>query len=297
MSSQIQILKSLQESLDSFVSHLSLRKSPPTVQAYQSDVINFLRHLQDKKVKRLSSITPKHIEDYLGYCKGQGKSDASVNRYYMSIRAYCRFLRKNKIIAEDLTQDITAPKNKPKAPRVPTIAEIKRILDQPNPETESGTRDRAILQLLYSSGLRASELCDLQLEDITPKSVRVSCGKRSKTRTVPVSKKAYESIEDYLLRYRGFDRGYLFLTKMSKKLRIQLLGSIVSEYAQKAGVNGVTTHTLRHACATHLLERGADIRMIQNVLGHSSIVSTQIYTHLSSNSIDDMFRQYHPSEE
>lgn len=294
MKTQHQISSWMRETLNSFISELALSKSLPTVSAYQYDVGNFLHYLASKNVKRMSTIKPAHIIDYLGYCKQRGKSDASINRYYMAIRAYCRFLRRSKAIQFDLTEDITPPRNNLKAPYVPTVEEINRILAVPNRETESGIRDVAILELLYSSGLRASELCDLQLEDFRETSVVIKCGKRSKTRTIPLTSEAAQAINTYINTYRGKKPGYLFQTVKGKQLRRQLLCAVVVHYAEKAGLEGVTTHTLRHACATHLLDQGADLRLIQEVLGHSSIASTQRYTHLSSNKMQEMFQQFHP---
>jgi len=282
------------ESINAFLAQLTLSKSAPTVEAYKYDVGNFLQYLNERKVRRMSSIKPNHIVEYLSYCKAKGKSDASINRYYMAIRAYCRYLRRNKLVGFDLTEDITPPRNNLKAPYVPTQEEVARILSMPSSKTESGVRDKAILELLYSSGLRASELCDLQLEDFKENCVLVKCGKRSKTRTIPVTDSASKAIQAYIEKYRGRKAGCLFLTVLRKKLRRQLLCVIVSDYANKAGVEGVTTHTLRHACATHLLDQGTDLRLIQEVLGHSSIASTQRYTHLSSNKMQEMFRQFHP---
>lgn len=289
-----QLISWMKDSLNSFAEQLSLSKSKVTVDAYKFDVARFLEYLIDKNIKKIGNIKPEHIVGYLGYCKSHGKSDSSINRYYMSIRAYCRFLRRNKEILYDLTQDITPPKNRQKAPRIPTIEEIEKILAQPNVDTESGLRDRAMLELLYSSGLRASELCDLEIKDAQDNQVLVRCGKRSKTRSVPITNEANYWIKRYIKEHRGSEAGYLFLTKMSKQIRRQLLCALVSDYAAKAGIEGVTTHTLRHACATHLLDEGADLRMIQEVLGHSSIASTQRYTHLTSNKIQSMFKQFHP---
>ena len=282
------------ESLSSFVSELMLSKSEQTIEAYRYDVSNFLQYLCDRKVKRVSAIRPVHIVDYLGDCKARGKSESSINRYYMSIRSFCRFLRRSKAVKFDLTEDIVPPRNVQKAPRVPTIEEVERILAQPNTETEAGLRDRAILELLYSSGLRASELCELELHHVEKNKVTVSCGKRGKTRTVPVTEEAYAWIVKYILYCRGKEKGYLFQTQMGKPMRRQLLSAIVVEYAKRAEIDGVTTHTLRHACATHLLDQGADLRLIQEVLGHSSIASTQRYTHLSSGKMQEMFKQFLP---
>lgn len=283
------------ESLNSFISELLLSKSTPTIEAYRYDVAKFLEYLANRKVRRVSSLRPVHIIDYLGDCKERGKSNASISRYYMAIRAYCKFLRRTKVIQIDLTEDIAAPRIIHKAPRIPNVHEIDKILTRPNLETETGTRDYAILALLYSSGLRASELCDLELEDFKKEgSIIVRCGKRSKTRTIPVTEEATNAINMYIEKYRGTESGYLFLTPMGRKFRRQLLCKTVSKYAKRCNVEGVTTHTLRHACATHLLDEGADLRLIQEVLGHSSIASTQRYTHLSSSKMQQMFKQFHP---
>lgn len=294
MRTATKILAWMTESLDEFTEQLSLSKSRTTVDAYRYDVSRFLEYVHDKNIRRISTLKPQHIISYLGFCKSHGKSDSSIHRYYMSIRSFCRYLRRIKAIQFDLTEDITPPMNKQKAPRVPTIEEVEKILKQPDIETESGTRDRAILELLYSSGLRASELCDLELKDVQEKQILVTCGKRGKTRSVPITNEACVWIKLYIQAYRGKEAGYLFQTCMGKQIRRQLLCRIVSEYANAAGIEGITTHCLRHACATHLLSQGADLRMIQEVLGHSSINSTQRYTHLTSEKIHSMFDQFHP---
>ena len=289
------ILTCMAESLQGFIAQIALSKSKPTVDAYRYDIARFMEYLQEtSKIKRPGSIKARHISAYLGYCKLSGKSDSSVNRYYMAIKSYCKHLRRSKVVEGDLTEDITAPKSMLKAPYIPTVEEIARIMEQPNTETQSGLRDRAMLELLYSSGLRASELCDLQLHHIGPRKVMVSCGKRGKTRTVPVTAEAFAWIDRYVAGYRGSERGPLFRTVMGKALKRQLLCAIVVNYAEKAGLAGVTTHTLRHACATHLLDAGADLRLIQEVLGHATIASTQRYTHLSSSKMEEMFTHFHP---
>lgn len=296
MKTQTQILRWMIETIESFISQLSLSKSKPTIDAYRYDVSKFLEYLLSRNVRSCKTLKPTHIIEYLGTCKKQGKSDASINRYYMAIRSYCRHLRRSKLVAFDLTEDVDAPRINQKAPRIPTVQEIQSILEQPNTETESGLRDRAILELLYSSGLRASELCALQIHHIGPRQVLVSCGKRGKTRTVPLTEEATDWVDLYIKKYRAGQKGILFATLMGKPLRRQLLCSIVGNYAEKAQVESVTTHTLRHACATHLLDQGADIRLIQEVLGYSSIASTQRYTHLSSNRIEEMFNRFHPRQ-
>jgi site-specific recombinase XerD len=150
-----------------------------------------------------------------------------------------------------------------------------------------------MLKLLYSSGLRSQEMCNLTLEDYKGDSVHVRQGKRQSGRTVPITSEASSAIEIYL-NYRGKHEGYLFESQNGNPMRRQYLCKMVIKYARKAGIKHVTTHTLRHACATHLLDEGADLRLIQDVLGHKSIQSTQRYTHLSSNEMQKRFKTFHP---
>ncbi len=291
MQSPLKVSNWMLEILISYKEYMSLQVSPKTIIAYTSDIIMFLEYLQSKGVKRLAQIKSQMIVSYLGYQKSLGKSNASLNRYRISIKSLFLFLRITKAIQEDIMLNVPTPKISQKAPYVPSVCEIEAILAIP-----TSLRDKAILELLYSSGLRASELCDLDIRDIAGHQILVRCGKGDKGRTIPLTQGAYKAIGAYI-QERGTQPGILFQTLMGKKIRRQLLSKIVGNYAKKAGVEKVTTHTLRHACATHLLERGADLRMIQTVLGHSSITSTQRYTQLSSNVIQEMFQQFHPRKD
>ncbi len=288
MQNQPQISNWMQEILTSYKEYMGLQVSRKTIEAYSADITMFLEYLQSKGIKRLSQIKAEMIVSYLGHQKNLSKSNASLNRYRMSIKSLFLYLRIKEVVQGDIMLKVPTPKINQKAPYVPSVSEIQAILAIP-----TSLRDKAILELLYSSGLRASELCDLTLRDIEGTQVIVRMGKGGFNRAVPLTKQATDTIAAYI-EQRGTQEGILFQTLMGKKLRRQLLSKIVATYAKKAGVEGVTTHTLRHACATHLLERGADLRMIQKVLGHSSITSTQRYTQLSSNVIQEMFQQFHP---
>lgn len=282
-----------QQSLNSYLAVIKLEKSPQTVLAYKYDVGKFLEYLTERKVKKASGIKPTHITDYLGHCKDQGKSDATLSRYYMSISSYCSFLRRTKEVTFNLMEDLKAPRSTQKPPKVLTKEEVERMLDLPDLRTEMGVKNKAILELFYSSGLRVSEICNLDLEDFLGDSIRTT-GKRGKTRTIPMTDPAIKAMKAYLDEYRNKEDGPLFLTHHGLRLNRQRVSEMVGQYARQIGIKGVTAHTLRHSCATHLLDEGADIRFIQEVLGHSSIGSTQRYTHLSSNKMQDMFRQFHP---
>jgi integrase/recombinase XerD len=282
--------------IDSFVAQLALSKSKTTVDAYKYDVAQFLEYVTNiRRLKSARSLTASYVIDYLGMRKLQGKSEASVCRYYMAIRAYMKHLRKTKVMECDIMEEIAAPKVTQKAPRIPTHDEIARILEQPDISTLSGLRDRAIMELLYSSGLRASEVCALQVHHVGPRSVTISCGKRGKTRTVPITDQAFTWITRYAeKRADTKSNATMFVTLMGKPLRRQLLSKFVKGYAKKAGVDSVKTHTIRHTCATHLMDGGADLRMVQELLGHSSISSTQRYTHLTSKHMEIKFDKCHP---
>ncbi len=285
----------LMTSFESFGAQLVIsNKSPNTIKGYEYDVHKFLIYLQLRGIRKPTAITSLHVMTYLKTHIEAGRGDATICRYYQSIKAYSRFLRRIRVLASDFTDDMEPPSTKQKAPRIPTQAQMELILAQPD-ASPRGIRDRAILELLYSSGLRASELCDLELRDFGGNSILVSCGKGEKTRTVPLTSVASLTISRYINEVRGYDDGYLFVTmEQLKAIRRENLSRLVREYALKAGVKHVTSHTLRHACATHLLDQGADLRLIQEVLGHASIASTQRYTHLSSKKIELMFNQFHP---
>lgn len=289
------LLPWMMTSLEGFQAQLAIsNKSPQTISGYTYDVQMFLKYLQLKGVRSLKGLNSQHITTYLSTHIQVGKGNASVSRYYQSIKAYCRFLRRIKAITSDFTEDIEPPSVKQTAPRVPTVDEMSQIIAQTD-DSPTGIRDRAILELLYSSGLRATELIELELRDFSGNSMLVSCGKGGKPRTVPLTPSATVAISRYINNVRGYEEGYLFVTmEQLKRIKRENLSRMVRAYALKAGVKGVTSHTLRHACATHLLDQGADLRMIQLVLGHASIASTQRYTHLSSAKIETMFNQFHP---
>ena len=277
----------------SYRNELALSKSEKTVIAYCSDVAMFHAYLDERSVKWASTLKPAHVSGFLGQSRLAGKSTSTISRYYMALKSYCRHLSRTVGVHVNF-EDIVAPKYTQKTPKVPTMQEVRAILGQPDPLTESGCRDIAMLELLYSSGLRASELCDLELQDFGGDYVTVREGKRDKTRTIPTTESARDAVRYYIDSYRGTEPGYLFVTLQDKQIRRQLLGAIVADYARKAGVDGVTTHSLRHACATHLLNEGADLLLIKEVLGHASIASTQRYTHLSSAKMNEMFHKFHP---
>ncbi len=277
-----------------FLEELELNMSENTLAAYKYDIGRFLEYVELVNVKKPTRLKTTHITGFLSLQKEKGKASATLHRYYMSIKAFFTWMHKRNYTEGNITSDLSAPKYKNKPRKVPTQEQVLAILRQPDTSTDVGLRDKAILEVLYSSGLRASELCDLELGDFSGSQITVQCGKRDKTRTVPLTAEAVRCIEAYLEHHRGMCEGYLFQSFTGCRIRRLDLAKFVGRYAKRAGVKGVTPHTLRHACATHLLEHGADIRLIQKVLGHESIATTQIYAHMTSQSIQSAFHKHHP---
>jgi integrase/recombinase XerD len=235
-----------------------------------------------------------HIVGCMAKMQERGNGNSSLARFLVAIRSFCKWLKRMKIVEKDIAENIECPKADNVCPVVPTHEEIDVLLSMPDVESEKGVRDKAILELLYSSGLRASELCRLTLEDWEVDQIRIQQGKGRKTRTIPTTKEATHWINSYISLYRGRKKGLLFLTLQGKKLNRDTLRLMIKQYVKKTNIRSITTHSIRHACATHLFERGANLRLIQEVLGHSTIASTQRYTHLSSSAMQSQFKEFHP---
>lgn len=284
------------EAIEEFFQELSLTGSQLTAEAYVHDVQKFVDYLHERGIKKVSALGERALIAYLDYAKRVHRYAASsINRKFMAIRAFSKFLYRRKYIKEEFTRDLKAPTFQQSIVNVPSEEDVKKILDLPDVEEERGVRDRALLELLYSSGLRATEICMLKRNDVTKNSVTIFWGKGRKTRTVPLTKSAIFWVEKYVQEYRGDGDGNLFLTLQGKTLNRNELTKMVTKYGELAGVK-ISAHSMRHAFATHMLERGADIRAIQELLGHKNISTTQRYTHLSSKSLNDSFNKFHPME-
>lgn len=280
-----------------FTQQLILSKAALTVQAYSQDLRQFFEWLTIKGIKKIAAIRGSHVMGYLSEGKERGLKSTTLNRYFMSFKAFHKWARKKKAITVDFMEEVTMPRRQIRTPKIPTIKETKKLLETPDTTTEPGCRDRAILELLYSSGLRVTELCNVELGDFNDGHVRVMCGKGDKARTVPVTQSAQEWVGRYVDTYRGRLPGFLFIKQRGAGMDRVSVAVMVNKYAKRAGLIGITPHTLRHACATHLLDKGADLRLIQEVLGHASIASTQRYTHLSSAKMNEQFHKFHPRVE
>ncbi|MBI4382534.1 MAG: site-specific tyrosine recombinase XerD [Nitrospinae bacterium] len=286
--------------LREFLSFLSIEKrhSRNTADGYRRDIVRFIAHFQGRD---MGSITTDDIRTFMIALRKDGLSSASSARCLSSLKSFFRFLASEKYIKENPVEILESPRRWRKLPESLSLAEVDAILSLPDKNTPLGLRDRAMLEVLYATGVRVSELISLKKSDLNLQVGYLRAfGKGSKERVVPMGDAAREAVEDYLLRSRphflkGRNAVELFVTQRAAKMTRQGFWKILKRYARQANVkSAVSPHTLRHAFATHLLERGADLRSVQQMLGHSDISTTQIYTHILQERMREIHDKFHP---
>ena len=289
--------------LDSFLTYLTIEKglSKNTLESYGRDVRKFLLFLEEGQIKTIQEIKYENILDFLSHFKKQGFSDTTTVRTIVSIKQFFKYLLLEKIIKEDPTSQIRTPKMKKSIPGVISLEDVERVLASPNESTPEGIRDLAMLEVLYATGIRVSELIWLKLNDVNfEMGFVIVYGKGSKERIVPIGGQAQEKLRTYMelsrpLLLKSRDSKELFVTRRAKAMTRQGFWKLIKNYALKAGITKqISPHTMRHSFATHLLERGADLRTIQIMLGHSDISTTQIYTHVENERLKEIHKKYHP---
>ncbi|MCZ7601755.1 MAG: site-specific tyrosine recombinase XerD [Melioribacteraceae bacterium] len=294
----------MRQFIDEYLTILSLEKNlaENSVKSYKSDLIKFISILEKENISDLNDVDHKSITKFLQYIKSEGLTGSSASRYLSSIRGFFSYLEENNYIEKDPTGRVSSTKMTRKLPAVLSFAEIEIILDKPKVNDKFGLRDKSILELLYSSGLRVSELIELKIADlfIDDEVIRVT-GKGSKQRVVPIGSSAIEWMKKYLINSRPLlekkmkSKNYIYLNTRGTKFSRMGVWKIVEKYTKEAGINKeVHPHTFRHSFATHLLEGGADLRSVQEMLGHSDISTTQIYTHIDREYIKQIHRDFHP---
>ncbi len=287
--------------IDLFLNFIRLDKglSSNTIEAYSRDLQIFLRFAESKKLS-LDSIKSFHLLDYFTQLQNQGISVRSRVRSQVSLRQFFRFLLQEEKIRDNPVENLDMPRIGRKLPVWLNLSEVESLLQAPSPETVLGLRDRAMLELMYASGLRVSELVGLRIDQIylTEGYLR-TLGKGSKERLVPLGRSAAQAIREYQVRSRpkllkGKEIPYLFVSQKRTPLTRHQFWKLIKTYALKVGIQKhLSPHTLRHSFATHLLERGADLRAVQTLLGHADISTTQIYTHIETSRLKEIVK-LHP---
>ena len=272
-----------------------------TVEAYGRDLARFVEYAVVKGTQAPPDVNARLLRDFVYHLKDLGLSPASIRRSISALRTYYRFLLADGIVVRDPTERLETPKKWRTLPEVLTVPEIQRLLAAPTIDEPLYFRDRALLELAYGAGLRVSEWIGLGVRDLVLEEglVRVF-GKGSKERLVPIGRQAIGAVAIYVRELRprlekGEGKGILFLNARGEPLSRMGAWKILRKYVDKAGIEKtVTPHTLRHSFATHLLEGGADLRAVQEMLGHADISTTQIYTHVDREYLRSVHRQFHP---
>jgi integrase/recombinase XerD len=289
--------------ISSFLTHVRVEKglSANTVSAYRHDLLKFAEFTRKRKLN-LKSVSRDDLVDFLAALYRQNLDSKSVARHLVTLRNFFRFAQIQEHIAEDPSVNLESPKIRRSLPGYLRLEEVERLLSQPDVKTSLGLRDRAMLEVLYSTGLRVSELIGLRVSDLDTKVGSARCiGKGDKERIVPVGKKAIAIVEKYLRDARPKLLGKapgepaLFVNRRGAPLSRVGVWKILSAYGRRAGLRlALTPHMLRHSFATHMLERGADLRSVQLMLGHADISTTQIYTHVVEERLKQIYKTHHP---
>ena len=275
--------------------------SENTIASYGIDLKLFLEYLRENEIPSFKQVNKEVIVNYMQAEKNNNKANSSILRSVSSLRKFFQYLAQEKIIEKDPKLLIDTPKKKQHLPQVLTKEEVEKLLHSPNTGQVLGLRDRAMLELMYATGLRISEIINLKLEDLhLTMGTLQTLGKGHKERIVPVGDEAIKWINRYLEEARPKllkqkRSNYLFLNFHGNNLTRQGVWKNLKAEVRKAGIQkNITPHTLRHSFATHILENGADLRIVQELLGHADISTTQIYTHLSNKQLADIYNRAHP---
>jgi len=289
--------------ITAFLTHVKVEKglSSNTVSAYQRDLAKFNAFAQKQKLS-LETIKRDDLVDFLAGLYRQKLESKTVARHLVTIRNFFRFVQTQELISADPSQNLESPKIRRALPGYLRLEEVERLLEQPDSKTPIGLRDRAMLEVLYSTGLRVSELIGLSVTDLDSKVGSIRCiGKGDKERIVPAGRKALGAVEKYLregrpkLLGKAVGSRALFVNRRGGSLSRVGVWKILSAYGRRAGLRvALTPHMLRHSFATHLLERGADLRSVQLMLGHADISTTQIYTHVVEERLKQIYKAHHP---
>lgn len=293
----------MEQLVDTYLLHLKVERglAHNTLESYRRDLTKFVMYLRRQGVIALEQVERREILAFMEDLHNNGRAAATISRNLAAIRSFYGFLSQENLVGNNPSTELDSPKIPKRLPNIMTVSQVAKLLEQPDGKTPSGLRDKAMLELLYATGIRVSELVDLNIADVNLDMGFLRClGKGSKERIVPVGKSAIESIDTYLHKGRGklirdIQEEAVFVNFHGRRLTRQGFWKILKKYVRDAGFAGdITPHTLRHSFATHLLENGADLRAVQEMLGHSDITTTQIYTQVTAIRLRDVYQQYHP---
>lgn len=292
----------MEKAIDAFISYLHniKRTSENTEMSYRRDLNKLRRFLEERGIYEISAIGEEELQLFVKELEEKQFKAATVSRHIASIKAFYHFLYKEELVNEDIAQKLHAPRIEKKLPEVMTMDEAANLLDQPSGDTPKELRDKAMLELLYATGIRVTELITLSLEDINLRMGYIICRDGSRERMVPFGSKAQNALLRYLRDGRNallqdYGTNVLFVNCSGQPMSRQGFWKLIKSYARQAGIQSeITPHTVRHSFAAHLVENGADLRSVQEMLGHSDISTTQIYATLTQNHLREVYAKSHP---
>lgn len=275
------------------------KASDNTLQSYRRDIVYYSKYLESNNLN-YAKIKEEDIKEYLEHLQSIGKKPSTISRCLASIRSFYQFLVRNKKVKADPTAHIQSPKIEKRTPSVLTAKEVELLLDQPKDIDLKGTRDKAMLEFAYATGMRVTEIISLNVEDVDLENSTVSCKTGPKQRIIPLGKMSLAALKEYLDEARNIlvkseKEKALFVNLNGRRLTRQGFWKIIKYYQEQANITkDITPHTLRHSFATHLLQNGADLKSIQMMLGHSDISSTQVYMQFQNGGLNDTYKKAHP---
>ncbi len=275
-------------------------KSSNTIQSYKRDVSQYIKYLNLNGITDISKTTQKTVTSYLDTLKTQGKASSTVSRTLASLKSFYMFISEENSQISNPTKNLETPRVEKKLPKILSTSDVDKLLEQPSQKEPKGIRDKAMLELLYATGIRVSELISLKVSDINMSIGFIKCHTDKKERYIPIGNIAKSALKKYINDARPLltsndSEDILFVNCNGSSLSRQGFWKIIKQYSEQAEISAdITPHTIRHSFAAHLLENGADLKSIQEMLGHSDISSTQVYSHLVKSKIKDVYARSHP---
>ena len=291
----------MNKQIDDFIDYLEYERnySNNTIIAYRNNVMQLIEYLNDNKIDDIKKVEYDTIRNYLSYLYNKKYEAKSISRMISSMRSFFKYLKSNSIISNNPMLLISNPKVEKKLPKYLTINEIEKLLNTPDMSDSVGIRDAFILELLYVSGIRVSELVNIKINDITPTEKKIKIlGKGNKERYVLYGSRCMNLLNKYMSireKFLKYSNEYLILSKTGRKLNTREVRNIINRIKSKAGIDiSISPHTFRHTFATHMLNEGADLRAVQELLGHENLSTTTIYTHLTNEKLRRTYLDTHP---
>lgn len=292
----------MEGNIRSFISYLGKERdaSYNTQISYERDLKKLKEYLEQQGVIRVQEVSETSLNSYVLFLEKEGKAASTVSRYIASFKGFFEYCLKHGVITADPAERLKPPKVEKKFPQILTISETQKLMEGPDVQSDKGIRDRAMLELLYATGIRVSELISLRTDDMNLAMEYVVCHEKSKDRIIPFGTAAKNALVLYLNKTRANmigegESNYLFVNCSGKPMSRQGFWKLIKHYAEKAGIEKeITPHTFRHSFAAHLLENGADVQSVQKMMGHADVSTTQMYVEMQAGNVRDVYKRFHP---